>query len=243
MEWIFWPLWCCFCGRKMAWAEIRLCLPIFSLTYCLFQIRLFQRLLKNRFAQKMRKSRKDSVLIQSCAFILILTIQGAKGQIPSDHLSHFNPCSFNPLCLCSTGGKPIHIEIFRICNSFLSTFCIFIWIASEKLIHKSAFYADFVVWCGFRFDNPHKSCQAMKIKRRDLSAFYRRLSLPSWWDRFSILSLFLCVLQLRNMGRWFARGLKWPTFPPNCRRPEFSSCTYETTACIVFQMPNYKAQV
>ena len=60
---------------------------------------------------------------------------------------------------------------------------------------------------------------------------------------FNMCVFLYVLLQLRNMGRWFATGSKWPTFPKSCRRPEFSSCILPTTACIVFQMPNFKAQV
>ena len=48
-------------------------------------------------------------LAKSCATILFLMMVscclGSNAQVPLDHLSHFNPCPFNPQCQCSTGGK------------------------------------------------------------------------------------------------------------------------------------------
>ena len=63
--------------------------------------------------QEKNASKSIETLAEACAFILLLLIAseadvavgGSVVEVPLDHLSHFNPCSFNPLCVCSTGGR------------------------------------------------------------------------------------------------------------------------------------------
>ena len=98
-----------------------------TVAFCLFQIRqrlspFFRQLAarKRNFLkatksmkkpQKRRSSSKSTeALVESCAFILLLlmaseTVSGSIVEVPLDHLYHFNPCTFNPMCVCSTGGR------------------------------------------------------------------------------------------------------------------------------------------
>ena len=79
-------------------------------------------------------------LAKSCATILFLMMVscclGSNAQVPLDHLSHFNPCPFNPQCQCSTGGKQKH------------------FIRRSLLLSKLF---------GFLLDGSHKSCTQIKI--------------------------------------------------------------------------------
>ena len=57
-----------------------------------------------------RKKEATITLARSCALILISLTASASvaagSEMPLvDPLYHFNPCSFNPQCLCSTGGE------------------------------------------------------------------------------------------------------------------------------------------
>lgn len=63
-------------------------------------------------------------LAKSCATILFLMMVscclGSNAQVPLDHLSHFNPCPFNPQCQCSTGGKQKNFISVEVCYKSLS---------------------------------------------------------------------------------------------------------------------------
>ena len=69
--------------------------------------------IKKMWSNKEPKSSQKSVVtwFESCAFIMLMvsTAQvgalGSEIEVPSEHLYHFNPCTFNPMCFCSTGGK------------------------------------------------------------------------------------------------------------------------------------------
>ena len=57
-----------------------------------------------------KKEATTMTLARSCALILISLTTSASvaagSEMPLvDPLYHFNPCSFNPQCLCSTGGE------------------------------------------------------------------------------------------------------------------------------------------
>ena len=109
-----------------------------AVAFCLFQIRqrlgpFFRQMaarssnffktgktMKN--SQQQRSSSKSTeTLVEGCAFILLLLMASeadvAVGgssvvEVPLDNLYHFNPCSFNPLCVCSTGGRFRHLDFF-----------------------------------------------------------------------------------------------------------------------------------
>ena len=88
-------------------------------------------------------------LAKSCAAILLVLMVscclGSNAQLPLDHLSHFNPCPFNPQCQCSTGGK-----LFFPRN--------FLWNLVEVFRELGAFLS------GLLRDVAHKSCTQMKTK-------------------------------------------------------------------------------
>lgn len=78
-----------------------------------FFLKKTKRMKKPQGNQEKNASKSIETLAEACAFILLLLIAseadvavgGSVVEVPLDYLSHFNPCSFNPLCVCSTGGR------------------------------------------------------------------------------------------------------------------------------------------
>ena len=133
----------------------------------------FNKRTRAKQASKMSRSSSKmdtsaSILAASCALILmsIAVPQVVGSDLPLDNHYHFNPCSFNPQCLCSTGGKPFQnwdyiriilgitavkktIWLFKIFNDMRSSFPLYRFPQSKGNIVICFLSLMLITFCAF----------------------------------------------------------------------------------------------
>jgi hypothetical protein len=66
------------------------------------------------YNQKKKEAAVNKLVASTCIVIMIIMAEAPRvmgsDQVPLDNRYHYNPCSFNPQCLCSTGGMLFFIH-------------------------------------------------------------------------------------------------------------------------------------